>query len=69
MGELIEVSDKKIGELSNQVEKVNDDLTWSNKKLKGIIEQYSKPHKVCIDVVLIVLLIGVLVGIIKVANS
>jgi broad-specificity NMP kinase len=68
-GKLIDESDEKIKDLTVEVDKVNDDLQWSNKKLKGIIEQYSKPHKFCIYIVLILLLVGLLIGIIKLANG
>lgn len=68
-GNLIDESDKKIDDLTTEVDKVNDSLLKSNKQLKGIIEQYRKPHKFCIDVVLILILLGLLVGIIKVSRS
>lgn len=68
-GNLIDESDKKIDDLTTEVDKVNDSLLKSNKQLKGIIEQYRKPHKFCIDIVLILILLGLLVGIIKVSRS
>lgn len=66
-GQLIDQSDKKIDDLTNEVDKVNDNLLRSNKQLKGIIEKYSKPHKFCIDIVLVLLLIGMIVGIVQMA--
>ena len=68
-GELIDQSDKKIDDLTDEVDKVNQNLLKSNKQLKGIIEQYRKPHKFCIDIVLILVLIGICVGIIKVSKG
>lgn len=69
IGELIDESDKKIVELTDEVDKVNDNLLRSNKQLKNIIEKYSKPHKFCIDIVLILLLVGMIVGIIQLSKS
>lgn len=68
-GDLIDESDKKIQDLTTEVDKVNDKMLRSNKQLKGIIDQYRKPHKFCIDIVLILLLLGLIVGIIKVSRS
>ena len=68
-GDLIDESDKKIQDLTTEVDKVNDNMLRSNKQLKGIIDQYRKPHKFCIDIILILLLLGLIVGIIKVSRS
>lgn len=68
-GQLIDESDAKIQELTLDVDKVTEDLYKSNKQLKGIIENFRKPHKFCLDVVLGLILIGIIVGIIKVATS
>lgn len=68
-GELIDESDKKIDVLTEQVDKVNESLLRSNKQLKGIIEQYRKPHKFCIDIILVLVLIGMIVGIVKVSQK
>lgn len=54
--------------MTHEVDKVNEDLLKSNKQLKGIVEKYRKPHKFCIDVILVLILIGLIVGIIKVAT-
>lgn len=67
-GELIDQTDQKIDGLIDEVDKVNDNLFKSNKQLKGIVEKYRKPHKFCIDIVLVLILIGLVVGIIKVAS-
>ena len=67
-GQLIEDSDVKIKQLTEQVDVVNDDLFKSNKQLKGIVEKMRKPHKFCIDIVLVLILIGLIVGIIKLAS-
>lgn len=68
-GELIDDSDKKIDDLTSEVDKVNENLLRSNKQLKGIIEQYRKPHKFCIDIILVLVLIGIIVGIVKVTKG
>ena len=68
-GQLIDESDKKIDVLTEQVDKVNESLLRSNKQLKGIIEQYRKPHKFCIDIILVLVLIGMIVGIVKVSQK
>ena len=67
-GQLIDETDQKIDGLTEEVDKVNDSLLKSNKQLKGIVEKYRKPHKFCIDVVLVLILIGLIVGCIKVAS-
>jgi hypothetical protein len=68
-GELINESDKKIVELTQQVDKVNDDLFRSNKQLKGIVEKMRKPHKFCIDIVLVLILVALLVAIVKLSSG
>ena len=56
-------------ELTQQVDKVNEDLFRSNKQLKGIIEKMRKPHKFCIDVVLVLILVALIVAIIKMGSG
>ena len=68
-GALLDETDQKITKLTEEVDKVNDDLLRSNKQLKGIVEQYRKPHKFCIDVVLVLILIGLVVAIIKMTTG
>ena len=67
-GDLIDETDLKIDGLTQEVDKVNDNLLKSNKQLKGIVEKYRKPHKFCLDIVLVLVLVGLIVGCIKVAN-
>lgn len=68
-GELIKETDDKIVSLTQQVDKVNDDLFRSNKQLKGIVEKMRKPHKFCIDVVLVLILVALIVAIVKLSSS
>lgn len=51
------------------MDKVNDDLLRSNKQLKGVVEKFRKPHKFCLDIVLVLVLIGLIVGVIKLAQK
>lgn len=44
---------------------MNDNFVSSNKKLKVIIDRYNKPHKFCIDIVLVLLLLGMIVGMVE----
>jgi t-SNARE complex subunit (syntaxin) len=67
-GELIKETDDRIEKLTQQVDKVNEDLFRSNKQLKGIVEKFRKPHKFCIDVVLVLILIALVVGIVKLSS-
>lgn len=68
-GELIGECDKKIDQLTGNVDKVNEDLFKSNKQLKGIVEKMRKPHKFCIDIVLTLILIAIIVAIVKLSSS
>ena len=68
-GDLIDESDRKILALTEQVDKVNEDLFKSNKQLKGIVEKLRKPHKFCIDIVLVLILIALIVGIVKLSGG
>lgn len=56
-------------ELTQQVDKVNEDLFRSNKQLKGIVDKMRKPHKFCIDVVLVLILVALIVAIVKLSSS
>jgi SYP7 family syntaxin len=67
-GALIEESDRKIVELTTKVDTVNEDLFHSNKELKGIIAKFRKPHKFCLDIVLVLILVALIVGIIKLSG-
>ena len=66
---MIDESDRKILALTEQVDKVNEDLFKSNKQLKGIVEKLRKPHKFCIDIVLVLILIALIVGIVKLSGG
>ena len=68
-GELTNQSILKVEKLTANVEDVNESLFQSNKKLKGIVEKLRKPHKFCIDIVLVLILIGLVVGIIKLSSG
>jgi hypothetical protein len=67
--QLIDESDNKISQLTNQVDKVNEDLFRSNKQLKGIVQKMRKPHKFCIDIVLVLILIALIVAIVKLSSA
>ena len=67
--ELTNESELKILKLSENVDSVNETLFESNKKLKGIVDKLRKPHKFCLDIVLVLILIGLVVGIIKLSGG
>ena len=68
-GELTNQSILKVDKLTANVDEVNESLFQSNKKLKGIVEKLRKPHKFCLDIVLVLILIALVVGIIKLSGS
>ena len=68
-GELTNQSILKVEKLTANVEDVNESLFQSNKKLKKIVEKLRKPHKFCIDIVLVLILIALVVGIIKLSSG
>ena len=68
-GELIQVTDDKIRKLDEDVDKVNETVFRSNKQLKGVLQKMRKPHKFCIDIVLVLILVALIVGIVKLSGG
>jgi hypothetical protein len=48
----------QINKLDKEVDKTNAELEKQNKQLKAIVEKYRQPNKFCMDIVLIVVLLG-----------
>jgi|JI6StandDraft_1071083.scaffolds.fasta_scaffold21983_5 t-SNARE complex subunit (syntaxin) len=69
MGEAIDQTSKQIDTLTNKVDDVNKDLSKANKELKQIVEKFRKPHRCCLDVFLVLILIGLIVGIVHYAKQ
>ena len=63
------MTDDKIKGLTDEVDKVNETVFKSNRQLKGVIEKMRKPHKFCIDIVLVLILVALIVGIIKLSGG
>ena len=68
-GQLTKQSELKVIALTENVDDVNETLFESNKKLKNIVEKLRKPHKFCLDIVLVLILIALIVGIIKLSGG
>lgn len=58
MGEKIDESAEKIKGLDKEVSTTNRTLEGTNKRLKVIVDKYRAPSKFCMDVFLILLIIG-----------
>ena len=69
MGQALDTTIKQIDNLDKEVDKVNDNLITANKDLKNIVEKYRKPARCCLDITLLIILIGLIAGIIKFARS
>lgn len=65
MGQALDVTIKQIDNLDKEVSQVNEGLVSANKDLKNIVEKYKKPTRCCLDITLIITLIGMIAGIVK----
>lgn len=69
MGQALDVTIKQIDNLDKEVDQVNEGLVSANKDLKNIVEKYKKPARCCLDITLLITLIGMIAGIIKFAQG
>lgn len=59
---------EQISKLDKEVDKTNAELFKQNEQLKKIVEKYRQPNKFCLDIVLVIVLLG-LCGIIYMIMS
>jgi len=69
MGETLDKHEKDLQELDRQVDKAAEGVKTANARLKQVLLTYRRPSKFCLDVCLILSLLGLVAVIIKLATS
>jgi len=65
MGNKIDQTSAQIHTVTIETDKTNKTLMTSNMRLKKILEQYRKPNKFCLDIILILFILGLIVVVIN----
>jgi len=69
MGSNIDRQSMAMENLDNEIQKTSDQLESSNNRLKNVLENYRSPSKFCMDVVLILMLLGLVAVIMNLAKT